>query len=103
MRIEKPDETRIDAQMEELMAYMVAHDQLLYFPVTFVQAWLAGKLKVLTHRDEAGKITGMQVLCFFTCPVTGKAYYIESFRAGDDLRSEMAPILAGYQEVEDAA
>ena len=36
-------------------------------------------------------------------PVTGKAYYIESFRAGDDLRSEMAPILAGYQEVKDAA
>lgn len=103
MKNEKADETRVAAQMEELVAYMVAHEQLLYYPVTFVQAWLSGKLKVLTRRDGAGNITGMLVLCFITCPVTGKTYYIESFRAGDDLRGEAAPILAQYTEAEDAA
>lgn len=103
MRIEKPDEARVEAQAEEIAAYMVAQGQLLYYPVTFVQAWLAGKLKVLTARDTAGAITGMLVLCFITCPVTGKAYYIESFRAGEDLRGEAAAILAGYREAEDAA
>lgn len=84
-----------DDIVEDVVGFMLEHNQLLFYPVIFMQGWFENKLRVFTHRTD-GRIDGLLVMCIFTCPVTGKNHFIESFRAGVDISSTVEEMMSHF-------
>lgn len=83
-RIEHPIKGKEDAQIEEIVLYMLESGQYIYNPIIFLHAWNEGKLKIHTARED-GKIVAMQIVLHVECPVRDKTHYITAFKAGEDI------------------
>ena len=88
IKVEVPKEGQEEKQMMELAEFMLQHNQIIYYPVIFLQGWFEKKIKVFTKR-ESGKIIGLHVVYLFTCPITSNIKFITGYAAGEDISDQV--------------
>lgn len=88
IKLEVPKEGQEEKQMMELAEFMLQNNQIIYYPVVFLQGWFDKKIKVFTKREN-GKIIGLKVVYLFMCPVTSNVKFITGYQAGEDISEQV--------------
>ena len=97
IKIEIAKEGNEEAQIIELAQFMVRHNQLIFYPVIFLQGWISKKIKVFSHRDDTtGEIDGLHIVSLFTDPITSNTHFIVNFKAGVDISEYVNEALELY-------
>lgn len=89
--LELPRESDEEAHLHELLDFMAAHRQLIYSPVVFVQAWLEGKVKLFSAREQ-GALKGLAGVCLVQDPFDGSHRWWGSFTIGEYTAEMLAAI-----------
>lgn len=98
--LELPREADEEAHLHELLEFMAAHGQVVALPEIFILAWLDGKFRLFSARED-GKLKGLAAVCLVQDPVTAGYHWWISFAIGQDLSAEIASAMWIYTEIED--
>lgn len=88
IKLEVLKEGTEEQQVMEVAEFLLQHNQIIYYPIIFLEGWKNKKIKVFTKRDN-GKITGIFIASLFTCPITTNTIFFTNYRAGEDISQQV--------------